>query len=349
MPRAARARGRPGPGSSCRRRATATARSSPSAVAISTHSSRWSVALRRTRRVGVRDRAELVVGVLEEVRVDRADAQPALLDVRAARQVVDRVPREVQRDGGRGAGQPVHLGGVVDALEHVARAPGLLEGGEARPGVAVAPRRGLDLEGRDVRSRHGLLDVLAGHCQEALVDLVARRRPARRRRARPRRRPRRACRPASRARRRRAPARARCRARSPRPGRRAPGGRAGRPSAGTAARCATPPPITCTTSTSRPVTRSSRSSTSRYLQASETRIERTISPRSSRRGWPPRAARLGDPRRHVARRAGSASSSGSNSGTSARAARGQLGQLVVRRRSPAAPRTPARATGPSRS
>ncbi len=39
-----------------------------------------------------------------------------------------------------------------------------------------------------------------------------------------------------------------------------------------------PPPITCTTETSRPVARSSRSSTSRYLHASETRIARTSSP-----------------------------------------------------------------------
>src|SRR3954468_6416220 len=110
------------------------------------------------RLVGVRHRAELVVGVLEQVRVDGADAQAELLGVAAqGRQVVDRVPGEVQRDGARGARQPVDLGGVLEALEDVARAAGLLEGGEARSGVAVAPRRRLDderaerpLDGRDV-------------------------------------------------------------------------------------------------------------------------------------------------------------------------------------------------------
>ena len=91
--------GRPGPGSSCRRPATATARVEPSAVAISRHSSMCATAFSRTARVRVGDRAELVVGVLEEVRVDRADAQPARLDLRAQLVVVvDRVPREVQRD-----------------------------------------------------------------------------------------------------------------------------------------------------------------------------------------------------------------------------------------------------------
>ena len=95
----------------------------------------------------MRDRAELVVGVLEEVRVDRADAQPARLDVRAQRAVVvGLVPREVQRHRPGGAGQAVDLGGVVDALEDVARAPGLREGAEAGARVAVAPRRRLDDE-----------------------------------------------------------------------------------------------------------------------------------------------------------------------------------------------------------
>ena len=98
-------------------------------------------------RVGMRDRAELVVGVLEQVRVDGADPQPARLGVGAQRrQIVDLIPREVQRDGRGRAGQPVHLGRVVDALEHVARPAGLLERRKARPGVAVAPRRGLDFE-----------------------------------------------------------------------------------------------------------------------------------------------------------------------------------------------------------
>ena len=60
--------------------------------------------------------------------------------------VVDGVPREVQRDGARGARQAVHLGGVVDALEGRARPAGLREDAEARARVAVAPRGRLDHE-----------------------------------------------------------------------------------------------------------------------------------------------------------------------------------------------------------
>ena len=52
------------------------------------------------RGVGVGDAAELVVGVLEEVGVDRADAQAQAFGVRAQlAEVVDGVPGEVQRDG----------------------------------------------------------------------------------------------------------------------------------------------------------------------------------------------------------------------------------------------------------
>ena len=119
------------------------------------------------RRVGMADRAELVVGVLEQVRVHRAHAQAARLDVRAQRAVVvHRVPREVHRHRARRAGQPVHLGGILDALEHVARAPGLREDAEARPRVGVAPRRRLDHEraqpGLDRRDVHPPIGELGG-------------------------------------------------------------------------------------------------------------------------------------------------------------------------------------------
>jgi hypothetical protein len=98
-------------------------------------------------RLRVRERAELVVGVLEEVRVHRADGQARGLDVRAQlRVVVDRVPREVQRHRPGRPREPVHLGGVLDALEHVARAPRLGKHAEAGPRVAVPPRRRLDDE-----------------------------------------------------------------------------------------------------------------------------------------------------------------------------------------------------------
>ena len=122
---------------------------------------------RADRRVGMGDRPELVVRVLEEVGVHGADSQAGGLHVRAQRAVVvHRVPREVHRHRARRAGQPVHLGGVLDALEHVARAPGLREDAEARPRVGVAPRRRLDHElaqpGLDRRDVHPPFGELGG-------------------------------------------------------------------------------------------------------------------------------------------------------------------------------------------
>ena len=98
------------------------------------------------RRPGC-DRAEDVVGILEEVRVDGADAQARGLDVVGELAYVGHgVPGEVQRDRAGRARQAVHLGGVVDALEDRARTAGLGEDAEARAGVAVAPRGRLDHE-----------------------------------------------------------------------------------------------------------------------------------------------------------------------------------------------------------
>ena len=140
--------GRPGPGSSCRRRATATARVEPSAVAISRHSSMCATAFSRTARVRVGDRAELVVGVLEEVRVDRADAQAARLDLRAQLVVVvDGVPREVEARR-RGA-VPVSrcTSAASSSFSYTSRGrPGCGKTPKRVPESAVAPRRGLDDE-----------------------------------------------------------------------------------------------------------------------------------------------------------------------------------------------------------
>jgi hypothetical protein len=59
-------------------------------------------------RVGVADAAEHVVVVLEDVRVDRAERHALLRRVpRQVGVVVDLVPRDVQRDGGRDAGVAV--------------------------------------------------------------------------------------------------------------------------------------------------------------------------------------------------------------------------------------------------
>src|SRR5918992_271951 len=112
------------------------------------------------------DRAELVLGLLEEVRVDGAGAQAARVEVLAQRAVVgDGIPREVHRDGEGGAGQAVHLGGVVDLLEDVARQAGGGKGAEPGAGGTVAPRRRLDLERPQAR-----LDGVSGH----VVSWIAR-------------------------------------------------------------------------------------------------------------------------------------------------------------------------------
>src|SRR5207247_9095562 len=90
---------------------------------------------------------QLEIGVLEQVRIHRADAKPAVLDVLPQLGVVvDRVPRKVQGHRAGGAGEPVHLGGVVDALEDVSRAARLREGREAGSRIAIPPGRRLDDE-----------------------------------------------------------------------------------------------------------------------------------------------------------------------------------------------------------
>ena len=74
------------------------------------------------RLVGVGQRAELVVVVLEDVGVDGPQFDPALGGVLPqAREVVDAVPGDVQRDPGRDPRVLVDLGRVVDLLEGVAR------------------------------------------------------------------------------------------------------------------------------------------------------------------------------------------------------------------------------------
>src|SRR4029077_19510810 len=79
-------------------------------------------------RIGMTHAPEPVVVLAEEVRVDRADADAALLGVAPQRlPVVDAVPGDVEGDGRAAAREPVHEGRVVDALPHAA--------GRARPGV----------------------------------------------------------------------------------------------------------------------------------------------------------------------------------------------------------------------
>jgi hypothetical protein len=72
------------------------------------------------------------------------------------RVVVDLVPRDVQRHARRDAGVPVHLAGVGDLLERVARDALLREHLEAGAGVAERPAR--ELDGLGAQRGQGLVD-----------------------------------------------------------------------------------------------------------------------------------------------------------------------------------------------
>ena len=72
-------------------------------------------------------------------------------------EVLDAVPGDVERDRRRHAGMAVHLGCILELLVRVARHAGLGEDGEAGAGVAVRPRRRLDL--LCAKSRFDLLDI----------------------------------------------------------------------------------------------------------------------------------------------------------------------------------------------
>lgn len=116
------------------------------------------------RRVLVREGAELVVVVLERVRVDRAEGDAVVLRVLAqVVERVDQVPRDVQRDRWRECGVGVHLRGIRDLLPGIARRAGRAEHLEAGAGVAERPAGELDallLEGGEVFGRedaHGAL------------------------------------------------------------------------------------------------------------------------------------------------------------------------------------------------
>ena len=280
--------------------------------------------LRAHARVGVGDRAELVVGVLEEVRVDRADAQPARLDVRRAARRSRRPrprgsgarPRRRCRSGGaprprrrasrrrRAAGR---AGGRRRSACRSRRSP--RTGSRSRATRGAARRR--DVDAAPLRARARCRSSSAGSARRTSGRGSARRWRRRRRPSARRHRPAEATaasrssasEPSSPSR--RAPAPARCRARSPRPARRAParpaqvGGQLAQQLVARAAAdhvdAARP---------SRPLTASSRSSVQRYLQASETRMLRTVAPAPSGAAWPLRAQAAAMRRRHVAGRAG---------------------------------------------
>jgi hypothetical protein len=95
--------------------------------------------------VVVGEGAELVVLVLEGVRVDRAQLHAEVFGMAAeGAEVVDEVPRDVERDGRGQSRQTVHLGGIRDLLERIARGSRGREDAEARAGVAECPGRQFD-------------------------------------------------------------------------------------------------------------------------------------------------------------------------------------------------------------
>jgi hypothetical protein len=107
--------------------------------------------------VRVGQRPEHVVVVLEQVGVDRPDGHAVLVGVLGQQGVVlDLVPRDVQRHPGCDAGVPVHLAGVGDLLERVARHPGLRE--HLEPGAGVAERPARELDGLGPQRGQGVLD-----------------------------------------------------------------------------------------------------------------------------------------------------------------------------------------------
>src|SRR5262249_23538231 len=106
---------------------------------------------RTHQSIRVADASEPVRVVAEEVRVDRADPDPALPRVVAERApVVHPVPRNVKRDARAAAGDAMDERGVVDPVPDRSRRARPRVDVEARAGVAVAPRRGLDLERREL-------------------------------------------------------------------------------------------------------------------------------------------------------------------------------------------------------
>jgi hypothetical protein len=94
----------------------------------------------------MRERAQAVVVVLEQVGVDRPDEDAEVGGVRGELVVVvDQVPRDVQRDPRGDAGERVDLRGVLELLERVAGDAGLAE--DLEPGAGVAERPGGQLDG----------------------------------------------------------------------------------------------------------------------------------------------------------------------------------------------------------
>ena len=90
--------------------------------------------------IGVGDRTQHVVVVLEDVAVDRTDAHAEAVGMFGEMgEVIDPVPGDVQRNAGRNAGEGVHLGGVGNLLVRISRDATLGEHLEAGARVAECP------------------------------------------------------------------------------------------------------------------------------------------------------------------------------------------------------------------
>src|SRR5262249_10516349 len=100
---------------------------------------------RWTRRVGIAERPELVLLLLEEIRVDRAwphtVALGQRLDFARAADAVREVPQHVQRQRRAGAGELVDLAGVAELFFDGCGGGRLEELAEPGAGVRESPRR----------------------------------------------------------------------------------------------------------------------------------------------------------------------------------------------------------------
>ncbi len=121
--------------------------------------------------VAIAEAPVLVALVLKDVRVDCPDPNAALGGMIEHLRVgtVREVPQHVDRHRRTDAGVLVDLAGVFELLEDGARRRRLMELAEARTGVGVAPRGGLDAErSQSVQKLLAVASSLADLVEQAL-------------------------------------------------------------------------------------------------------------------------------------------------------------------------------------
>ena len=98
------------------------------------------------RGIGMADGAKFVGLILEDVRIDGADADAQLIGVLFQRvPVIHTIPRDVQRHRRRHTGEAVHHGGIGQLLFDCTRSAGPGEHPETCAAVTIAPRRRFDV------------------------------------------------------------------------------------------------------------------------------------------------------------------------------------------------------------